>query len=148
MQLHKTTFLGCIHAFLGLALIVILIPAYWIGYFYTSHVAFSQEDFYKIFELCFFLVDFWLVFAAIIGIIGIFKRKHWGILFAVMTGSGLIVIALMDTMYHVIINRNSMYLLISSQSILIEMAINCFVIIWGIYIIRSSWTFLFNFDRL
>jgi hypothetical protein len=122
----------------ALALVSVVVPTYWI-IFFTNYDAFSQDAFYLMFEKCFFLIDFGLILASIISIVGHLKRRSWGVLFGIITGVILVTIAMMDTMYRIICTDYSFLLIFTTQSILIEMVINLFCILWGSYLIYCNW---------
>jgi hypothetical protein len=110
-----------------LIFVVVEVVLYWVlFFFFPGVVRTSQEECYLVFERAFPLADAWMAIASIIGAIGIWRMKQWGLLFAIMAGSSAIFLGLMDLLYNV---QNEVYLNLTSE-VIIEIIINieCLVI--------------------
>lgn len=101
MKLHKD-----IKIVIGIAVFAfVTITAYWIIWFTAPQFIQSRTPdapdyaIYIAFEQAFPLADFYVVVAALIGIIGLFKMKSWGFLSMLLGSGGAIFLGLMDLLY-------------------------------------------------
>lgn len=101
--------------------VVVQVILYWVLFFFLPEaVRTSQEECYLVFERAFPLADAWMAIASLVGAIGIWRMKHWGILFAIMAGSAAIFLGLMDVLYNI---QNEVYLNLTSE-VIVEIVIN------------------------
>ena len=68
---------------------------------------------YVSFEQAFILADCWLVISLLIGAVGLWRMRDWGLLFALLAGGGCIFLALMDLLYDL---QHGMFVPLTSES--------------------------------
>ena len=100
--------------------------AYWIVFFISGDVQVRNDADYIAFEKSFPPADAWLAFCALLGAIGLWRRRAWGFLFALLAGSSAI-LGLMD----VTSNLNESLYAIGGSETLIEIMINLATMLLG-----------------
>lgn len=117
---------------------------YWINYFTVGSVQVMGSDIYKAFEDSFPVADGWMSIAAVFGVIGVIKRKDWGLLCGLLAASSSIFLGLMDITFNI---NNSMYH-ISNLAMIFEIFINIFTLGTGIWVIIALWNYRSLFIQL
>ncbi|MBI5119124.1 hypothetical protein HZA56_21880 [Candidatus Poribacteria bacterium] len=88
---------------LALAIILSLFAigtlVYWITFYTVGLVAASNAPGYLEHENSFPAADGYIVICIIVCVIGLLRRRSWGVLFGLMAGSAIIFLGLMDTLY-------------------------------------------------
>jgi phage shock protein PspC (stress-responsive transcriptional regulator) len=115
----------------------VAITLYWIAWFFIPNsVQASNWECYIVFEQAFPLADAWLAIAALIGAIGLWRRKDWGFLFGLLAGGAAIFLGLMDLLYDL---EHGTFAQLTSES-LIELVIVVLVLALGPVVITYLWT--------
>ena len=122
----------------GLLLILTVVTTlYWIAWFFLpASVQASNWECYMVFEQAFPLADAWLIITALIGTIGLWQRKDWGVLFGLLAGSAAIFLGLMDLLYDL---EHGIFARLTAES-LIELVIVVYLLALGPAIIAYLWT--------
>jgi len=120
-----------------LFLIGLFITAYWTDFFTSGTVNITASRDYINFQETFPLADSWAAFAAFLSIVGLLKRKSWGVLFGLISGSSVIMIGLMDVLYN--INQGNYKLVPANSAMNIELFVNLFCLLSGTIIIIFLW---------
>jgi len=108
---------------------------YWISFFSgLGHI--TEEKCYLTFEYAFPAADSWLAVAAFLGAIGLMKRRSWGVLFALLTGSAAIFLGLMDLLFD--IQYGTFW--VPSPDVATEIAIVVLMLTLGPVVIWYVWT--------
>jgi len=100
-----------------------------------SHPAAADYDIYVNFEQAFPLADGWLVLAALLGVIGLCKKREWGILFMLLAGSAAIFLGLMDLLYDL---EHAMFTPLTAEAGT-ELAIVILLLVLGPVVILLAW---------
>jgi len=119
-----------LHVFALSALIL-----YWIVFFTTGDVQARNDLVYLAFERAFPLADSWLALCALLGAIGLWRRKSWGVLFGLLGGSSSIFLGLMDVLF----NLNEGIYALGGAEMGIEIAVNLLTLGLGPVIIVYLW---------
>jgi len=117
----------------------VMVAIYWI-LFFSGTPALSGVPCYMTFETAFPAADTWLAITALVGAIGLLKRKSWGVLFSLLAGSASIFLGLMDVLYDCL---NGIYGKLSSPAgtdVAVEIAINVLTLTLGPIIIWYVWS--------
>jgi hypothetical protein len=110
---------------------------FWIAWFFLpGSVQASNWECYIVFEQAFPLADAWMAIAALIGAIGLWRRKDWGFLFSLLAGSAAIFLGLMDLLYDL---EHGTFAQLTAES-LIELAIVVLVLALGPVVITYLWS--------
>jgi hypothetical protein len=110
---------------------------FWIAWFFLpGSVQASDWECYIVFEQAFPLADTWMAIAALIGAIGLWRRKDWGFLFGLLAGSAAIFLGLMDLLYDL---EHGTFTKLNAES-LIELAIVVLLLTLGPVILTYLWT--------
>lgn len=110
---------------------------FWIAWFFLpGSVQASDWECYIVFEQAFPLADAWMAIAALIGAIGLWRRKDWGFLFGLLAGSAAIFLGLMDLLYDL---EHGTFAQLTGES-LIELAIVVLLLALGPVILTYLWT--------
>ena len=125
--------LGWIIALLGIAFVATL--AYWIVFFTSGDVQVRTDDVYIAFEKAFPPADAWMALCAFLGAIGLWRRRSWGFLFALLAASSSIFLGLMDLTF----NLNQSIYAVEGAETLIEFLINLATLLLGPVIIVYLW---------
>jgi len=128
---------------IGLGLLaVILVPLYWILWFVSPEIIQSftpgspEYAAYVTFEQAFILADSWLALAALIGVIGLSRKREWGILFTLLAGGSAIFLGLMDLLYDL---QHRVFVPLTPASA-IELVIVVMLLGFGTCVIVLSWS--------
>ncbi|RJP71126.1 MAG: hypothetical protein C4532_08250 [Candidatus Abyssobacteria bacterium SURF_17] len=73
--------------------------AFWVEVFTSGTLATSDNPCYMEHERSFPAADGYMVLCALTAAVGIFRRRSWALLFGLLTGSAIIFLGLMDTLY-------------------------------------------------
>lgn len=108
---------------------------YWVLYFATGAVQVESSAVYKAFEDSFPAADAWMAAACATGAAGIIRRREWGLLFALLGGSALIFLGLMDVTYNIL---QGMYRNMNPEMVG-ETLINVYTLAFGPFLIGHVW---------
>jgi len=109
--------------------------AYWIVYFTSGDVQVRQDAIYIAFENSFPPADAWMALCALLGAIGLWRRRAWGFLFALLAASSAVYLGLMDVTF----NLNQGIYAIGGTDTLIEILINLTTLLLGPVVIIYVW---------
>jgi hypothetical protein len=109
--------------------------AYWIVFFTSGDVQARNDAVYIAFEKSFPPADAWMALCALLGAIGLWRRRAWGFLFALLTASSAIFLGLMDVTF----NLNEGIYAIGGSDTLIEIIINLATLLLGLVVILYVW---------
>jgi hypothetical protein len=109
--------------------------AYWIVYFTSGDVQVRQDPVYIAFENSFPAADAWMGLCALIGAVGLWRRRSWGFLFGLLAASSMIFLGLMDVAF----NLNEGIYAIGGSETVIEVAINLLCLTAGPVLIYYLW---------
>ncbi len=73
---------------------------YWLDFFVSGRVRVRSDPVYLAFERAFPLADTWMAACAVIGAIGLARRRPWGLLFGLLASSSQVFLALMDVTFN------------------------------------------------
>ena len=117
----------------------VMVAVYWI-LFFSGTPALSGVACYVTFETAFPAADTWLAVTALVGAIGLFARKSWGVLFALLAGSASIFLGLMDVLYDSLNGIYGRLFSAAGTDVAVEIAINVLTLVLGPIIIWYVWT--------
>jgi hypothetical protein len=130
---------------------VFAILAYWVLWFAAPDVVQTfppqspEYPSYVVFEQAFILADALLVFSAIIGITGLWRKRPWGYFVLMLNAGGLLYLGSMDLLYDL---EHSVFVPMSTGGA-VELAIVLMVWLLGSFNIWLFWTkraYLFLYD--
>jgi hypothetical protein len=121
------------------SVLLLLIPVsmtyYWVEFYVKGEVQVVNDESYIKFQKAFVAADSWAAICAIVGAIGLLSGQTYGMIFALITGSSLIFLGLMDVAFNI---QNNLYrLLRSSGEMKLELLLNLFSLGLGITFIAS-----------
>lgn len=111
--------------------------AYWLLYFTSGDVQVRQDEVYLAFENAFPVADAWMAICALLGAIGLLRKQAWGFLFALLAGSSMIFLGLMDVTF----NLNQGIYALGGIETAIEVVINLFCLVVSPLIIIYLWKY-------
>jgi len=100
-------------------LIVVGVVLFWATWFLAPESIQARSpdapdyQIYVSFEQAFILADCWIVISLLIGIVGLWRMRDWGFLFALLAGGGGIFLALMDLLYDL---QHGMFVPLTSEA--------------------------------
>jgi hypothetical protein len=109
--------------------------AYWVVFFTSGDVQMRDDAVYIAFENSFPPADAWMALCALLGAIGLWRRRAWGFLFALLAASSAIFLGLMDVTF----NLNEGIYAIAGSETLIEIIINLATLLLGPVVILYVW---------
>lgn len=116
-----------------------MVVLYWVMFFSGSG-AVTNEDWYMIFERAFPAADAWLAITALLGCVGLLRRKPWGVLFTLLAGSASIFLGLMDVLFDLENRIYTYYFALAPGEVSTEIAINMLTLVLGPVLIWYVWT--------
>ena len=123
-----------------LALTAVLTVAFWVTFF--ADYAGQAESYFArecagwfLWERSFPAADLWAATACLIGAVGLWKRRSWGGLFALLGGSALIFLGLMDALFFL---QNGLYSPFNID-VLVETVIHIWALAFGALVIAYTW---------
>ena len=124
------------HAAAGyLAIVAVLTTLYWIDFFTSGGVHVRDDAVYLAFEKAFPLADAWMAACSLLGAIGLWRRRSWGLLFGLLAASAQIFLACMDVLF----NLNEGNYAIASASMAAEVLINVGLLVGAPLLIGFLW---------
>jgi len=124
------------HAAAGyLALVAVLTTLYWIDFFTSGAVHVRDDAVYLAFERAFPLADAWMAACSLLGAIGLWRRRSWGLLFGLLAASAQIFLACMDVLFNV----NEGNYAIASAAMATEILINVGLLVGAPLLIAFLW---------
>jgi hypothetical protein len=124
------------HAAAGyLAVVAALTALYWIDFFTSGGVHVRDDAVYLAFEKAFPLADAWMAACSLLGAIGLWRRRSWGLLFGLLAASAQVFLACMDVLF----NLNEGNYAIASTAMAAEMLINVGLLIGAPLLIAFLW---------
>lgn len=118
-----------------LAIVAVLTTLYWIDFFTSGGVHVRDDAVYLAFEKAFPLADAWMAACSLLGALGLWRRRSWGLLFGLLAGSAQIFLACMDVMFNV----NEGNYAIASRAMAIEILINIGLLMGAPLLIAFLW---------
>ena len=118
-----------------LAVVAVLTTLYWIDFFTSGGVHVRDDAVYLAFERAFPLADAWMAACSLLGAIGLWRRRSWGLLFGLLAGSAQIFLACMDVLF----NLNEGNYAIASAAMAAEILINVGLLIGAPLLIAFLW---------
>ena len=118
-----------------LLLICFVTVAYWAVFFTTGEVQARNDLVYLAFERSFPLADSWMALCALVGAIGLWRRKDWGFLYGLLSGSSSIYLGLMDVLF----NLNEGNYALGGPEMAVEIFINLATLSLGTVVIVYLW---------
>jgi hypothetical protein len=83
-----------------LVLVAVVTLAYWTTYFTSGATHVREDEVYLAFENAFPLADGWMASCALLAAIGLWRRRPWGFLFGLLTGSSLVYLGCLDVLFN------------------------------------------------
>ena len=124
------------HAAAGyLAIVAVLTTLYWIDFFTSGGVHVRDDAVYLAFEKAFPLADAWMAACSLLGAIGLWRRRSWGLLFGLLAASAQIFLACMDVLF----NLNEGNYAIASVAMAAEVLINVGLLVGAPLLIAFLW---------
>ena len=124
------------HAAAGyLAVTAVLTTLYWIDFFTSGGVHVRDDAVYLAFEKAFPLADAWMAACSMLGAIGLWRLRSWGLLFGLLAASAQIFLACMDVLF----NLNEGNYEIASTAMAAEILINVGLLIGAPLLIAFLW---------
>ena len=124
------------HAAAGyLAVVAVLTTLYWIDFFTSGGVHVRDDAVYLAFEKAFPLADAWMAACSLLGAIGLWRRRSWGLLFGLLAASAQVFLACMDVLF----NLNEDNYAIVSAAMAAEILINLGLLIGAPLLIAFLW---------
>jgi uncharacterized membrane protein (DUF2068 family) len=125
-----------IHVAAGyLSVVAALTTLYWIDFFTSGGVHVRDDAVYLAFEKAFPLADAWMAACSLLGAIGLWRRRSWGLLFGLLAASAQIFLACMDVLF----NLNEGNYAIASAAMAAEILINVGLLIGAPLLIAFLW---------
>ena len=109
--------------------------AFWTVFFTSGDVQVRQDEVYLAFERAFPLADAWMAACALLGAIGLWRRRNWGFLFGLLAASSAIFLGLLDLLFAL----NEGTLTAGGFEAVMEIAIILFTLIVGPVVIVYLW---------
>ena len=110
---------------------------YWVDFYITGGVHVIKDEWYTKFHSSFTVADLWMSACAIIGAIGLLLDETYGLLFALIAGSSMIFLGLMDVTFNL---QNNLYRLVGTSSQMkFEVFLNIFALGFGTALIVGLW---------
>lgn len=123
-----------------LALTAVLTVAFWVTFF--ANYAGQAESYFArecaswfLWERSFPAADLWAATCCLLGAVGLWKRRAWGGLFALLSGSALVFLGLMDALFFL---QNGLYSPFNVD-VLLEAVIHVWVLAFGAFVIIHTW---------
>jgi hypothetical protein len=119
----------------------VVIPLYWVLWFCVPEViqvfppGSPEYPAYATYEEAFLLADAWLALSALIGTIGMWKRREWGLLFMLLAGGSAIFLGLMDLLYDL---QHAVFVPLTAEAA-VELGIVAVVLGVGSTVIVLAW---------
>jgi hypothetical protein len=125
----------------GMILAIVLICAYWLIWFGIDRnlLASSHASSYYIFENAFPLADGWLVLTLIVGVIGLWRRRAYGLLATLLAGGASVYLGCMDVLFDF---ENHIYTITRAADAsgpIVEIVINLLTFALSIFIVAWVW---------
>jgi len=123
-----------------LALTAVLTAAFWVT-FLADYAGQAESYFARrcegwfLWERSFPAADLWAATACLLGAVGLWKRRSWGGLFALLGGSALIFLGLMDCLFFL---QNGLYSPFNAD-VLVEAVIHAWALAFGAFVIAYTW---------
>ena len=118
-----------------LAVVAVLTTLYWIDFFTWGGVHVRDDAVYLAFEKAFPLADAWMAACSLLGAIGLWRRRSWGLLFGLLAASAQVFLACMDVLF----NLNEDNYAIVSAAMAAEILINVGLLAGGPLLIAFLW---------
>jgi hypothetical protein len=123
-----------------LALTALLTLAFWVTFF--ADYAGQAESYFArqcagwfLWERSFPAADLWAATACFIGAVGLWRQHPWGGLFALLGGSALIFLGLIDALFFL---QNGLYSPFNAD-VLVEAVIHIWALAFGTFVIAYTW---------
>lgn len=123
-----------------MAVTAALTLAFWVAFFADyegqsrSFLARECEGWF-LWERSFPAADAWMAVACVLGAVGLWKMRPWGLLFSLVAGGALIFLGLMDALFFL---QNGLYWPVNFD-VATEMVIHVWVLAFGAFVIVYVW---------
>lgn len=118
-----------------LALVAVLTTLYWVDFFTSGGVHVRDDAVYLAFERAFPLADAWMAACSLLGAIGLWRQRSWGLLFGLLAASAQVFLACMDVLF----NLNEGNYAIASAAMAAEIVINAGLLVGAPLLIAFLW---------
>jgi uncharacterized membrane protein (DUF2068 family) len=126
----------CTRAAAGyLALVAVLTTLYWIVFFTYGGVHVRDDAVYLAFEQAFPLADAWMAACSLLGAIGLWRGRPWGLLFGLLAASSQVFLGCLDVLF----NLNQGNYAIASVAMAVEIVINVGLLVGAPLLIAFLW---------
>ena len=95
----------------------------------------SRSEAWFAWELSFPLADAWVALTAILGAIGLWRRRPAGLLFGLVSGGAMVFLGLIDLLFFL---ENGLYLPMNAE-VVIELLIHLWTTGFGLFAISTIW---------
>jgi len=118
----------------------LLTMAFWVAFFADyegqrqSFLARECEGWF-LWERSFPAADAWMAVACVLGAVGLWRMRPWGLLFSLVAGGALIFLGLMDVLFFL---QNGLYWPVNLD-VATEMVIHVWVLAFGAFVIVYVW---------
>ena len=113
---------------------------FWVAFFADLEVQqggylASRSDAWFAWEMSFPLADGWMALTAILGAMGLWRRRPTGLLFGLVSGSAMVFLGLMDVLFFL---ENGLYLPLNTE-VAVELFIHLWAVAFGLFAITYVW---------
>ena len=118
----------------------LLTMAFWVAFF-ADYAGQNQSflahecDGWFLWERSFPAADAWMAVACVLGAVGLWRMRPWGLLFSLVAGGALIFLGLMDILFFL---QNGLYWPVNFD-VATEMVIHAWVLAFGAFVIAYMW---------
>ena len=123
-----------------LAITALLTLAFWLVFF--ADYAAQPQSYFAVrcpswfsWERSFPAADLWMAATCLIAAVGLWRGRPWGLLFALLGGSALVFLGLMDVLFFL---QNGLYAPINGE-VLVEAVIHLWALAFGAFVIAYTW---------
>jgi hypothetical protein len=110
---------------------------YWLDFFFGGSTRVSDEQWYNVFERSFPIADAWMSICALVGGIGLLRKKQFGPRICLLASGALVFLALMDITFNI---ENNLYPLAAhSFQMVIEIFVNSWTLGFGVMSLLMIW---------
>lgn len=118
-----------------LALVAVATLLYWLDYFTSGAVHVRDDPVYHAFEGAFPVADAWMAACSLLGAIGLWRGRAWGLLCGLLAASSQVFLGLLDVSF----NLNEGNYAIASAAMAVEILINAWLLVGAPLLIGWLW---------
>jgi hypothetical protein len=132
---------GRVAIVIAMLVAALLTIAYWVVWFGGGRdlLASSHATSYYVFENAFPAADGWLTLALLLGALGLWLNRPWGLLWGLLAGGAGVYLGCMDVLFDL---ENGIYLVPRGgdpSAVIIEIAINILTFTLGVVVLTYLW---------